>query len=740
MEDIIVKDSIRKIKRDFNEALGTDILRYISELLTNADDSYRRLEAKGVQIEDSKKTILIKLEKDKRNKFDTNPGYSITVTDNAEGMSMNDLERIFGTYGANNAGGVEANTRGIFGQGASDVLRSASIEKKSAQVYSIKDGEISGMTYYITDDLVPKIKPKEMSLRGNRLETFKLNHGFSEGNGTSITFGVPNKVNFTGRIIKDLPNLICKYPSFRYILNQRNRKVIYEYQGKSEVLSSSAYQFECMDFLHNEKFSFIFDSKKIECEINLYINKNKADDGTDIIVRDENFAVFDCTMFDFKNVGAAKSISGELVVNGLYRICYDYLNAENPVAIVNDNRTGFNVKNKFYIELNKAVSPIIQKVIDSNIEVEKTANLMNDKKFNDALRKLNKYIDTHIEDNIGSGNLKGYTPPIDGIKFVRPSISITLNRTYTLKLLINSDLVSSSEKIFVQCADESVEFSPAVIQYDESEINDGLVIKNVTIKGIEVNSTPAILLAVVNNKVTTAQISVIEDEIHYPENGFEFYPNDVTSVYNKQHNLKLYFDKNVLPIGTNIAFDTGSLESAKEVEIKENYIIADNIGCIPISLNGGELGSRYVVKGKTTEIETEAKIMLIDESKNETPGHGLISGFELDSSQGQLHQAYYHPFTHKIVVNTANTINEMIMGDMKTKSNDDLKFTKEQRKYLCDLISTQAANLLVKKKEIKNGEINTDDMGEAIEKVQNIVQQHKNKIFHMIYESMFSNL
>ena len=41
---ILVKDSIRKKKRVLNDALGDDILRYITEILTNADDSYRRLE------------------------------------------------------------------------------------------------------------------------------------------------------------------------------------------------------------------------------------------------------------------------------------------------------------------------------------------------------------------------------------------------------------------------------------------------------------------------------------------------------------------------------------------------------------------------------------------------------------------------------------------------------------------------------------------------------------------------
>ena len=49
-------------------------------------------------------------------------------------------------------------------------------------------------------------------------------------------------------------------------------------------------------------------------------------------------------------------------------------------------------------------------------------------------------------------------------------------------------------------------------------------------------------------------------------------------------------------------------------------------------------------------------------------------------------------------------------------------------KYLCDIIAREAANVLVKNQNIKHGEINFDDPEEAMEKVQNIMQNHKNKI------------
>ena len=81
---------------------------------------------------------------------------------------------------------------------------------------------------------------------------------------------------------------------------------------------------------------------------------------------DENYSVFDNTMFDFQNYPSAQVVSGELIIKGLYNLCYEHLNAEEPDAIVRDNRTGFDTKNSFYIKLNKEIAPKIQEVLNEN--------------------------------------------------------------------------------------------------------------------------------------------------------------------------------------------------------------------------------------------------------------------------------------------------------------------------------------------------------------------------------------
>ena len=730
MTKIMVQSSLRKKRRDLKDTLGDDILRYIAELITNSDDSYRRLESDGNISE--KNDIYIELSSDRRKKEAEDDNYVIRVIDNAEGMTEENLIKIFETYGADNAGGVRKKARGIFGQGASDVLQSSASEKRTALIETIKDNRASRLTYNMDENLDPSIDVTPIeNLSNNQLSQLRNNWNIPE-NGTSISFGIPSTVKFNKRIKDNMKELISMYPSFRYLLNQSNRNIYYICDNKKEKLSSEKYQFNDERLLAEKSFNFKFDNNRIECILKVYENENKKYDGTNILVIDENYSVFDNTMFDFQNAASAQNISGELLIKGLYDICYEHLNAENPDAIVRDNRTGFDVKNDFYKELNKAINPILEKILDENSKDVKTTNLTNNKKFNDALKKLNKYIKAELKDEIG-GNLKGTTPPVEGIKFIRQSASITKGKTYNLKLLINSEIVDPNKVIDIVCEDNpKIDVQPKKITYNIDEVEDNLVIKNIIIKANECTEEPILVQAKVDSRISSIAIDVLDLDIHYPENGLEFYPNDVALVYDKTHYIKLYIDTSIVPLGSTISISCFGLDGKVSYLLDDSNIIAEGIIELNVEFSGGELGKTYDVKANFNEIVTNAKITLIESGVLDPPGNGLISGFKLEPSE-MAFQSYFNPYTHQIVINSQNPINIRIMGDMKDKNPEKPIFSKEQSKYLCDIISNQAAALLVKHKNIKHGEVNFDDFGEAVENIQNLMQEHKNNIYSDMY-------
>lgn len=737
MGQIYVQDSLRKKKRAIKDALGNDILRYIAELLTNSDDSYRRLENQNID-SNKEKVIYIELKKEKRKSEDNSDSYVLSVTDNAEGMTLETLERIFGTYGEDNAGGTQLHARGIFGQGASDVLRASAKEKRTALIETIKDNSVSKLYYNMDENLTPIINTEKVELSENRLNDYRNNLRIPQ-NGTKISFGIPANVKFTDKIKDNLAELIAKYPSFRYLLNQDNRKIIYVYEGKETIISSKEYQFKDENEIVKERFPFIYEGKSIDCELKLYLNENKKNDETNIIVCDENYSVFDNTMFDFQNYPSAQVVSGELIIKGLYNLCYEHLNAEEPDAIVRDNRTGFDTKNSFYIKLNKEIAPKIQEVLNENGKENKVTNLGNNKKFNEALKKLNKYMQKELNDVIPGGPGTSKEPPLEGIKFARNSASITIGKQYTLKLYINSNMISSEDKISIICEDSCIEVTPDMIDYNEDEIDNGLVIKNISIKALECTTDSAIIQAKVNNYLATIAIDVIDLDIHYPENGLEFYPNEISLAYNKSHSLKLYVDTNVIPLKSRIEIKCDGLEINNNiVTFDEDNLLNDEIAMLEIITTGGKVNESYEVIANYVDLTTEALITLIEPSRNENNGGGLIAGFKLEPNKNMSYQAYFNPHDHIIYINTENPINLRIMGDMSDKNPDKPSFTTEQIKYLCDIISSQAASLLVKRKNVKNGEINFDDFEDAVEQVQNLVQEHKNNIYQDLYSALSS--
>ena len=726
-----VKIDPRKKERDRANALGDNILRYVTELVTNSDDSYKRLEKDNIEHDN---LIIIKLEKERRNE-----GYVLSVTDHAEGMSSERLNKVFENYAGDNADGTGSGARGIFGQGASDVLQAAAAEKKTAMIESIKDDKVSRLRYNIDEDLDGDIDVKEIPAQGSQLKQLRNNLNIP-GNGTKLSFGIPSTVRFTKRIIDNLAESIEKTPSLRYLLNQTNRKVIYSYEGHEQILSSKKYQFNEDNLVKRCTFDMNFENKKYECELSIYKNENKKDDGTDIIVRDQNYTVFANTMFDFKNTLSAQNLSGELIIPNLYDLCKEHLNRPvNKDAIVFDNRTGFDIRNPFYITLNSCIYPILDEIIKSQANNEHSTNLTNNKKISDALKKLNKYLKNELKDSINTPDSTQKEPPAEGIKFVRGNITITKDKKYDLKLYINSNMISPDEEIEILCDDtDYIEITPYKISYEYDEAENGLVTKNITIQGLQLTNDSVKIQAKVGTRVSNVLVDVIEEDIHYPENGIEFYPADISLVVNKPHISKLYIDTEIIPIESTIEILCEELECENnELVITEENMLNETIACINVVTNGGEIGKQYDVIAKSNDLSCISKITIIEPNHNDKNSGGLISDIQMKKDK-MYFQSFIDLSTRILYINSSNPINTRMMKDLDNLDPENPKFNKEQTKYLCDILATQAARFLVIE-QTKKGDIDIDDPEDATGQILDLIQQHKNKIYVDIYPSMMGN-
>src|SRR3989344_766936 len=136
MTEIAVQFASRYIKRQFSDAVGKSLLKTLTEPITNSDDSYRKIIELGQRSSGDLFPIRIFIDKTRR---------LVRIIDQAQGMTTFELEEKFKEYGAAKSAAYEGfSSRGIFGQGISDVL----FYHSEGKVKSIKDGEASICSFY----------------------------------------------------------------------------------------------------------------------------------------------------------------------------------------------------------------------------------------------------------------------------------------------------------------------------------------------------------------------------------------------------------------------------------------------------------------------------------------------------------------------------------------------------------------------------------------------------------------
>jgi hypothetical protein len=107
----------RHLSIQAQQAIGGDIVRALVELITNSDDSYRRLEDAGVR-RPGPTYGRIEVEMDRRR-----DGTTLRVRDYAEGMALQHMRHGVGTYAGETSGIREGGTvRGMWGHGLKDAI------------------------------------------------------------------------------------------------------------------------------------------------------------------------------------------------------------------------------------------------------------------------------------------------------------------------------------------------------------------------------------------------------------------------------------------------------------------------------------------------------------------------------------------------------------------------------------------------------------------------------------------
>jgi hypothetical protein len=248
-----VRKASRLFERELKNRFDNDLNREISELITNSIDSYGRLVNSSLHGLDEKRKVIIRLAKPQRKHFEK---HTIQVIDYAEGMASNTLLDIFTEKGANNNRGLEnINVRGLFGLGASDCMNASLIENKSAEYWSIKDGEVTNLRFTLAESKNEVEIIDSQIIDYKQIRNIREKFGITQ-NGTVVIFGIPDAVEVKSTFEEFKHSLESIY-LLRNLLSDELNEVVLEAYGTSARLSSKEYIL--MDpFYESNDIQFVF--------------------------------------------------------------------------------------------------------------------------------------------------------------------------------------------------------------------------------------------------------------------------------------------------------------------------------------------------------------------------------------------------------------------------------------------------------------------------------------------------
>jgi len=324
----------------------------VVELVTNSDDSYKRLEYDNINVSGK---IKIRTRRRKGSKCEL-----LEVTDFAEGMDREQLKSSL-KFAAETSGFEKGQSvRGFFGRG----LKESIIALGKGEIYTIKDNMISKAVVW-ADRGKPKYRPPKDSHKVDDKERNEL--GLEIGNGTLIRIKVTNE-KIMCPDYKTFIKQIQNHYALRDINTSQKRKLLLIFESPDKGLkkqTSVVYDKPQGKKIVDETVKIPTYGDEIcitiyEFSEELETPYNNPFARAGLLIKSSN-AILDIQLFRFQNEKAGNFFYGEVVWNGLA----DRLRSGE--SLLDLNRVGIEWKQ----EVCQVLQNEIERILTDHIERKK---------------------------------------------------------------------------------------------------------------------------------------------------------------------------------------------------------------------------------------------------------------------------------------------------------------------------------------------------------------------------------
>jgi hypothetical protein len=737
MAEFQLEFATRQIKRAFARAIGKSIPKILTELITNADDSYRRLQeatrpAGNTPAVEEPAPITIVFERSKRR---------FSVIDHAEGLTDKEMQERFVTYGQESSDRARGfRTRSLFGKGLRDVL----FTQYHGQVKSIKNDLFHNCRFRWKD--VEGQERPFVDIKAPSRITPELRKALGiPANGTLVEFQLAEGVHNPqpAKLLEDL----CRFYMLRMINSSPHRDVILKVvdaRGKVVLDNQVSYRFPEIDIKDRFKDQLLTDlgtTIEIEGEIGLadheltqgevgYIEREGG-----LLVLDEDDAVLDLHLFGFDEDPAARRLSGTLRLRGAGTYIRAKLNQKEPEEILTETRDGFEKNLSFYRGLRDRVQPRLQPLVAKLRELgpepkQKLSERIRER-HQQALDILNKLASEILGRNARVPLIPTAlrTPPPQGIAFASAHVSVQASVNTPAALLINTALVQPNDQIQVTSDGREITVSPGTLIMGEDRGEGGLLVKIVRIRS-DYADVGGKITAVWKQTSAVLDVTTTAREVITPVNGLEFDRDEYSVRVGARRHLRIFIDVDKVSLGSEIEL-TADRPGLRLVESKgklaQSHLVTPRVAQIDLAVAGVDLADEILVTATSLQFAAGTRVSVAKRDKQERGKFGLFKDYKFQALERKV-QSLYVP-DGVILINTKDPVNVTYFGEEPYRAVEE-EFHCQVR--LADLILNECLWILVSQ-ALESGKLDRRFPNNPEIDVRNYVDEKKFEIGPQIH-------
>ncbi len=635
-------------------------VKALTEIITNCDDSYYRLEQAGL-----KTSGLIQVGYWKKMERGLVTVKAFCVRDYAEGISHETMGEKFGRYGADTSGNTR---RGYFGQGAKDAL----CTMKNSVILTVNDGYVTYCKfklendvpqYFIADEAEALAAMKGFNERISNIRELNVNE-----NGTLVYFEVP--LDQHSPRVKGLSESLESFHMLWKILSDPDRKVelidcdtgeTFDLRYKSP--SGKLMEKDSLKLAFNA-LSFDVDLTVCAAEHELNQEPGEKREGG-LLVVDENHAVLDLNLFGFDYESSAACLFGEVQIAGFKTLF------RKDGTVILESREGLDFNHPFNKLLRQRIHDRLSKVVD-RLEFERPLTGVKvderlDKRFKLAFARINTLMRKETELSFGEGEVEAIPRiPENGIMFSVAEMKIESGQTRTVRLVVDLSKVPAGSIIALKTDNPHIHLEPS----DSAEIPADINVENplrlpILIMG-EQPGTQATVTASFQKITAHLIVNVITESPLFAPSGFDFVPNKVWVYEGRRVRLRLLVDIGVISPGNLVACESDNLNikvvgEGEPLEIPRPQ--TGKVSMVSVEVEGVKSGQRGHVYARSSSREARAEVHVLEELMH----GGFFKGYSLDFEKDARRRSSFDRESGIIYIHMSAPVLKNYFGDKGDK-------------------------------------------------------------------------